>query len=295
MRRDASLIAAGATTSMNTEAVETVERARLGWPLTMAWLAALLVLHVWGLRDYEFRNGVQSVSWLVSMFLVEIGVCYVVALLVTALAKRRLPRAKGVLVALTVSCLLLAWFPTPRHRNYRPASITNVVSAGNLASTHEVGCIALSAASNQYTPADLYRGVFACLQAGDVPRAVQLHLLAESYGNFDIGRVQDRTAHQALRALQAPVFGRMDERQRAAWKAEAVRLQRGDVAKVCADLRKLGPPAYYPRYMIEHGMGAFISTGKPALVANFDAARYWERVLGSPYACGLAAGSAAPT
>jgi hypothetical protein len=266
---------------------------RLGWPKIVAWLAVLAAVYVWGLSDYEFkRGGVQSTGALVAMFFILAGLCYVVALLFTLVVKRRRPRALGVMLLLTFQALLLAWFPTNRHQQHGPAQIRNHFTPGNLQSTHALGCIPLERASNQYSPPDLYHGVAACLDEGNVPAAVQLHLLAETYGNFDMRRVSDRSAHQALRALWYPVFRNRDRSQREAWMKEAIRVQQDAPtrAAMCANLRRIGPPAYYPRYMIQHGMGAFTGNdGKDALVPGFDAAQTWERMVTNPMLCGTAA------
>jgi hypothetical protein len=264
--------------------------ARLGWPWIVLWLAVLLLLHVLGMRDYEFpRGGVQPTGSLVLMFLVEAGLCYLAVLLVTALAKRRLPRAKGVLLTITVSSLVLAWFPSHRHRAYAEARLTSLYSEGNLESTHALGCVPLSQASNRDSPPDIYRGVAACLAQDEIAAAVQLHVLGAAYGRFDALRVQDRTAHQAMLALWAPIAANSNGEQRAAWQEEVLRLRRDGPARdsLCAKLRKLGPPAYYPRYMIQHGMGAFTGdAGKPALAPGFDGAAAWSRVLTDPLLCG---------
>jgi hypothetical protein len=275
-----------------TEQSRNAER-RLGWPLVLAWLAVLLCLYVWGLRDYAFhREGVQSTGSLVFMFFILAGLCYLVALVFTLVLQRRRPRALGVLAVITPITLVLAWFPTPRHQAHGTAQLHNFFASGNLEVTHAIGCIPLSQANSEYSPPDLYHGVAACLDSDDVPAAVQLHQLGAAYGTFDARRVSDQTAHQALLALWAPITRNASDSQRAAWKKEAIRVRQDPAARaaMCDNLRRIGPPAYYPRYMIQHGMGAFTGNqGKPAIVANFDANQTWKRILTDPLLCGTAA------
>jgi len=266
---------------------------KLGWPVVLAWLGVLLFLFVWGLRDYDFRDaGIQSTGSLALMFFILAGLCYVLVLPFTLVLKRRLPGALAVLSLLTPIALVIGWFPSPRDHAHRATQLSNYFAAGNLEVTHPLGCIPMSKATNAYSPPDLYHGVAACLDSGDVASAVQLHQLGAAYGRFDAHRVSDRTAHQAMLGLWAPITQNADDRQRAAWKKEVIRIQQDAMARaaMCRNLRRIGPPSYYPRYMIQHGMGAFTGNGgKPALVPNFDANETWERVLTDPLLCGTAA------
>ena len=51
-------------------------------------------------------------------------------------------------------------------------------------------------------------------------------------------------------------------------------------------IERIGAPDYYPRYMVQHGMQAFlISDGSDGLVKDFDAPAAWKQALDSYLHC----------
>ena len=169
----------------------------------------------------------------------------------------------------------------------RAARITNHEAEGNLQSTVELGCIPVREARNVYTPADLYKAVAKCIESGNPTDGVPLYALAGVYGRFDTLRVPDRSAHQALLALQFENISSIDEEKMNLFRTQMGRTA-GDasaLAAMCAQLRDVGPPDYYPRYMVQHGMGAFLGGGGDGLAPDFDAASSWEKSLDSYLHC----------
>jgi hypothetical protein len=58
------------------------------------------------------------------------------------------------------------------------------------------------------------------------------------------------------------------------------------LAALCKEVARIGPPGYYPRYMIQHGMGAFLKTGgDDGLVKDFDAKAAWKNSLDTYLHC----------
>jgi hypothetical protein len=161
-------------------------------------------------------------------------------------------------------------------------SIQKFEAGGNLAPTHEIGCVEISSLTNEYTPADLYPAARQCFDLEQYQKAVDLYSLASAYARFDAFRVSDRSTHQAGPALAMNAFEAADEAKAAPYQTtfEATISDPQRLATLCSAIRKLGHPTYAPRYMIAHGMGAFIgqSTGDE-MVAGFDADVAWERTL----------------
>jgi hypothetical protein len=55
---------------------------------------------------------------------------------------------------------------------------------------------------------------------------------------------------------------------------------------MCKEVERIGPPAYFPRYMIQHGMGAFLNNGSgDGLVKDFDAKAAWQESLAGYLHC----------
>lgn len=164
--------------------------------------------------------------------------------------------------------------------------VANYEAKGNLQATIDLNCIATDKMKNTYTPADLYRAVGKCLNQGDMKKSVFLYAIAGAYARFDTQRVADATAHDANTVLTMQTFSTLADEQKTAFKQAMNRVADDpeNFGKMCADIRRVGPPAYFPTYMIQHGMGAFGGDGK-GLVPNFDAAAAWKSSLDSYLHC----------
>jgi hypothetical protein len=167
------------------------------------------------------------------------------------------------------------------------AQITNIEAKGNLQSLKTVGCVGVSELTNQHTPADIYPGVRKCIDAGEFERAGQLFFVAGVFGRFDTLRVADQTAHQAISVLRTNNLGNIDEERQKAFQ-ESLKDRYGpgspELAGLCGELRRMGPPAYHPTYMLQHGMRAFTGAGG-GLTQDFDPNKAWASVLDSYMHC----------
>ncbi|MDB6082981.1 MAG: hypothetical protein JWN43_862, partial [Gammaproteobacteria bacterium] len=74
-------------------------------------------------------------------------------------------------------------------------------AAGQLAATHDLGCISIEKVRSIYTAADLYRSTRQCLDADQYALAAPLFALAGGYGRFDAMRIVDKTAGQGVTIL----------------------------------------------------------------------------------------------
>lgn len=172
-----------------------------------------------------------------------------------------------------------------------PASksrITNYQTQGNLQSTHAIGCPAANQIKDTYTPADLYPAVAKCVHAQDYGKAAFIFALAGVYTRFDEQRVADETSHDVMSVYMyrlGAIFS--DHEKQELLKSVTALMDNPDELKTaCARIREIGPPTYYPRYMVQHGMQAFggNSTHRE-LVPNFNPKTAWERSLGGYLHC----------
>ena len=167
--------------------------------------------------------------------------------------------------------------------------INAIETEGNLKPAHNLDCIAIGQVKNVYTPADLIAAYARCTRAERYDDAMVLMLIAGTYSAFDIQRVADNTAHDAYQAMMANIPP--DEKTMAAMQQEFARYKAQgspQMAKFCVDIKRLGPPNYYPGYMIAHGMGAVIGGGGNGLVANFDAHKAWKESIDKYMHCSVA-------
>jgi len=162
------------------------------------------------------------------------------------------------------------------------AQVSHLESEGNLESTIPVGCVPLAEIRNAHTPADIYGGVSACLSEKRYQHAAELFAMAGVFGRFDMLRVKDRTAHQAVTVLNMNALAGLNEEGRQAFNRA---LQSGlvqdqdNLARICALIAEIGIPSYYPRYMIQHGMDAFTGVEGDGLDEDFDPRKAWHGAL----------------
>ena len=146
-------------------------------------------------------------------------------------------------------------------------------------------CTAWEQINTQFTPPDLYRMVGQCIQSNDYPSALALFVLAGMDTRFDAPRVADNTVGDTGAALIMQTF---DSIPKAAHKKfdTATDLVRTDNAVrdyLCGWVQQVGPPTYYPTYMIMHGMNAVVAglTKKPLqeeLLPVPDASGTWKTI-----------------
>ncbi len=160
--------------------------------------------------------------------------------------------------------------------------ITNYEAPGNLQAQAPLGCVELSEVSNHNTPADLFPGVQACMEKREFRKAAKLFALAGVYGRVDQLRVADRSAHQAVTVLKMKHLGGFPKDDAKALTQGIMSIANDPKALgvMCADIRTLGPPDYYPAYMVQHGMGAFLGHGDAGPIrADFRMDAAWEKAL----------------
>jgi len=157
--------------------------------------------------------------------------------------------------------------------------IINYEAKGNLESKMPINCVDINKVNNFNTPADIFVGVSDCVNNERYQEAGKLLVLATTYGNYDTRRVEDRTAHQASPVLFKQLVTSIDEDRRKKLFTE-FKNEVSNNKNICASIKKLGKPNYYPAYMIQHGMGAFLGKkSKDGLVSNFDPEYAWENTL----------------
>lgn len=138
---------------------------------------------------------------------------------------------------------------------------------------HQLGCIMGDEARNDYTPPDFMDSYAKCGVAGRYADAMELRLFAGAYSYFDSLRVLDPTSHNAFTVLIQYYAPRSQDFEglRAAGQKYAD-LNSPQSKKFCKDLLRIGPPSYYPTYMITHGLGAYTSKDKPTKEIDVQAA-----------------------
>lgn len=162
-----------------------------------------------------------------------------------------------------------------------PGTVTNYTSPGNLASTHSLGCISYDKIRNEYTPADLYPAVTACVQQSREDDGVILYIVGSAYSQYDTLRVTDQTAYDAPLLVRDKAFRPLGEARMTLFQARIIASLQDDTKHldICNKLLHLGPPRYVPRYMTQHGMNAFLKPDTVDQVKDIDPVVSWLKVM----------------
>jgi TPR repeat protein len=160
-----------------------------------------------------------------------------------------------------------------------------------------VACIGRDKVNNQLTPVELYKDTASCIDQQKYDDGLFLYSLAAAYGRFDILRVKDATAHGVVGFLPGMFFKQLDKAKVAAFLDRVKQMNGNDAlkAKYCLDLGGMSPPAYFPTYMISHGLVAYgnalgtplngTNPGDNPLVSPFDSSTAWKQAVDESLRC----------
>lgn len=149
------------------------------------------------------------------------------------------------------------------------------------AQAEDLNCTGLSGINSKLTPVDLAKVTIDCIKKGRFEDGVAMYLLCGAYGWFDKSRVVDESAHQAIPALKVYISEVISQEDRERKWFEAVDRVTGEknLASFCAAVKKIGMLAYYPDYMIRHGLAAFNNPEKTTVYSDFDGLMVWSSTL----------------
>jgi hypothetical protein len=161
-----------------------------------------------------------------------------------------------------------------------------IVAAKETQAALKRACVRFDQIDNTHSPVELYASVADCAQNNRDVDAVSLFVLAGMDSSFDSLRVADKTAGQARQILIMGLFQEMraDVHARFETALKGLMDQPQRRATLCAQVHKIGPPQYFPAYMVNHGLGVMQSAlsnqlPPPPLEPNFDAAATWATLV----------------
>ena len=161
------------------------------------------------------------------------------------------------------------------------SDITSYTHADSLKATNPLGCIPFQEIESDSTAADVVAGATECLNEERYAEAAEFVMIASALVNYDTRRVKDRSSHMAQQTLFMQAF--TNQPQGTIGKLlDQIDLLTPNSAKhtqICRHLRNIGPPTYFPKYMIAHGMDALNESQNQPLVEPFDAKTAWDTTL----------------
>lgn len=126
-----------------------------------------------------------------------------------------------------------------------------------------------------------------CLNKKDLVAAANLYAFSRVYGLVDAKRVTDRSAHQAIMVLQMDAIGNLSSEELNSFSQvmKATLLTGSDSLNgLCKKIRIVGAPHYYPAYMAQHGMGAFMG-GQSSVDQSVDVTKAFTELLTQTLHC----------
>jgi hypothetical protein len=173
--------------------------------------------------------------------------------------------------------------------NIHAQKTISIEAEGNLESPNPCDCIELSKVTNEHNPADILNGMGKCIELKDFEKAAKLFAIAGVYGEYDTYRVKDKSAHQALLVLQQNILLNVDESDRNnLMNSLKKELESGseELNNVCQAIQQVGIPKYYPKYMVQHGIQAFLENEGNGLIEEFNSEESWSLALKNYLHCG---------
>lgn len=161
------------------------------------------------------------------------------------------------------------------------ADVTAFEHSDSLKSENPLKCVSPEEVEPTSTAADIAQGALHCFKKRRYEEAAALVFVASAFVDFDTRRVVDSSAHAARQALFAETFSGQSEQKIGEMFQAMDGLSPGSVehTEICEHLRLIGPPKYFPKYMIAHGLAAFTGSNDQMLVEPFDAESAWSASL----------------
>ena len=173
--------------------------------------------------------------------------------------------------------------------NVQAQKTISLEAEGNLESPNPCDCVDISEITNEHNPADILHGMGKCIEKNNFGKAARLFAIAGVYAKYDSYRVKDKSAHQALMVLQQNILidiSEDDKNNMIAKLRQTLEKGSSELKNVCQEIEKVGIPKYHPKYMIRHGIQAFIETDGNGLVEDFNSEESWKLALESYLHCG---------
>jgi len=138
------------------------------------------------------------------------------------------------------------------------------------------------------TPPEIWRHIAGCIDAERYDDATFLFALAGARARFDTLRVADISAHDAA-AILPMLLDYLPADKANAFREHIKNTLLKDeklLTAYCAEIRNMGPPSYFPSYMVNHGLGVFRNGGNAQpLVEPFDEKSSWADAVNGYLRC----------
>ncbi|MEW5889207.1 MAG: hypothetical protein AB1768_09155, partial [Pseudomonadota bacterium] len=145
----------------------------------------------------------------------------------------------------------------------------------------DLGCVRMSEVTSEFNPPALIYAAKKCIKEHEYSKAWALLTTGFGFAYYDLKRLADRSTQGARSVLTMNAFADLtnDEREKAVKIGKEIQKDPEQVRAYCAELKRIGPPTYEPRWAILHGIGAYQEPRNGHYLTNIDAKALWEEVL----------------
>ncbi len=143
-------------------------------------------------------------------------------------------------------------------------------------------CLDKTRLTNKMSPVELWKGIGGCISSGRYDDGVFMFALAGSFGSFDMQRVVDESGRQVVKILPMAVYASLPQDKVSAFESLVSKTLEDEPKRLvyCKEVARIGPPDYFPTYMVQHGIGSFTGANKAQpLVEPFDAKAAWAKAV----------------
>jgi len=143
-------------------------------------------------------------------------------------------------------------------------------------------CLDKTRLTNKMSPVDLWKGIGGCISSGRYDDGVFMFALAGSFGSFDMQRVADKSGHQVVQILPMAVYASLPQDKVSAFQSLVSKTLEDETKRLlyCKEVARIGPPDYFPTYMVQHGIGSFTDANQAqSLVVPFNAEAAWSSAV----------------
>lgn len=161
------------------------------------------------------------------------------------------------------------------------ATFTTVRFAGSLKPNANLDCISTAKVTNQINPPALAHAAKKCIEQDEYKKAWALLSMGSGFAYYDLKRLADRSTYGAWKVLKMNTFAVLtkEQRDKLLEANKEILASPEQINSHCDDLKRIGPPAYEPKWAILHGIGVYKTPRNGDYLVNIKPEDVWNELL----------------
>ncbi len=153
--------------------------------------------------------------------------------------------------------------------------------AGNFRPNADLTCIPIGEATNRFNPPTLLYAAKKCIRKNEYSKAWALISTGIHFASYDITRLADRSTPGVWKVLSLNVFADLSKAEKETFQQISREIQSDpeQVKAYCAELTRIGQPAYKPHWAVLHCTDASRESTGEENPTNAHTKALWEKVV----------------